>query len=376
MTEPRTLVVVFLRGGMDGLSAVAPYAEAAYHRARPTLRLAEPRSSSMAAGPLRLDDRFALHEDLAALRPLWDDQRLAIVHAIGSDDSTRSHFEAQDQMEHGASEAQPVAGGWAARWLRSAAEGGALSAIAFGTQLPESLRGAPSACSVESLDELAVGTKTGDAKGFAAALAALHPDGGPSATALVRKGARDALALLDRVEELRRDAKSAPVAAETDLGRALSQVARLVESDVGLRIATIDHGGFDTHFGQAVGLPGRLKELGEALAGFDRILGGRRDRVTTLCVTEFGRRLAENSSLGTDHGRGGVAFALGGGVRGGRVVCDWPGLAEDSLDDGLDLKVTTDYRDLLWETLAARFGATDVASVFPGHAPRPVGVMG
>ena len=373
MNDDRTLVVVFLRGGMDGLSAVAPTAEDAYHRARPTLRIAEP-SRAAVAGPLRLDDRFALHEDLAALRPLWDDGRLAIVHAIGSDDSTRSHFEAQDQMEHGATDAAPLGAGWIARWLRAEGEGGALSAIAFGTQLPESLRGAPSACAVESIDELAVTTRTGDAAGFAGALARLHPAQGTPATALVRKAARDALALLGRVEELRRDAQAGPEFPATDLGRSFAQVARLVGADVGLRVATIDHGGFDTHFGQAVGLPGQLRELAEALSAFDRGLGSNRDRVTTLCVTEFGRRLAENSSLGTDHGRASVAFAIGGGVRGGRVLGAWPGLAEDQLEGG-DLRVTTDYRDLLWEALAGRFGAADPATVFPGLAHRPVGVF-
>jgi uncharacterized protein (DUF1501 family) len=375
MDTDRTLVVVFLRGGIDGLAAVAPTGDDDYQRARPTLGVAAPKPGR--DGATRLDDRFALHADLAALRPAWDDGRLAIVHAIGSDDSTRSHFEAQDQMEHGASDAAPLSGGWLARWLRAEGEGGALSAIAFGTQLPESLRGAPSACSVTSLEDLAVTTKTGDARGFATALATLHREGGPPATALVRKGARDALALLDRVETLRRDVERGEggTAPASDLGRSLAQVARLVEADVGLRVATVDHGGFDTHFGQQLALAGPLRELGDALADFDRRLGPRRDRVTTLCVSEFGRRLAENTSFGTDHGRGGVAFALGGGVRGGRVVCDWPGLAEDRLDDGLDLRVTTDYRDLLWEVLSRRFGARDAAATFPGHRQREVGVF-
>lgn len=376
MTEPRTLVVVFLRGGMDGLSAVAPWADEHYHRARPILRVAEP-AKGAGDGPFRLDDRFALHPALASLRAPWDDGRLAIVHAIGSDDRTRSHFEAQDQMDHGESSARPAGGGWLARWLRSADETGALSAVAFGPRLPESLRGAPSACAVESLDELSLATRTGDGGGFATALAALHGDGGPPATALVRKGARDALALLARVEDLRRDARAASDAPDSALGRALAQTVRLVGADVGLRAVAVDHGGFDTHFGQAVDLPRLLRDLGDCLAWFDRALGDRRDRVTTLCISEFGRRLNENSSLGTDHGRAGVAFALGGGVRGGRVLGDWPGLAEDRLDEGLDLRVTTDYRDLYWETLAGRFGATDRAAVFPdpAYTPRPVGVV-
>ena len=377
MSDARTLVVIFLRGGVDGLSAVIPYEDDEYRRARPLLAVPAPKPGAADGdGPIRLDDRFALSADLAALRPSWDAGRLAVLHAVGSDDSTRSHFEAQDQMDHGASEKQSLAGGWIARWLRSAGETGALSAVAFGTALPESLRGAPSACALESLDQLGVTTKTGDTKGFAAALAALHPTSGPGATALVRKGARDALALLDRVDDLRRDTKAeSQDVPRSDLARALSQTARLVRADLGLRAVTVDHGGFDTHFGQKVALPGQLRDFAEALAHFDKALGDARDRVTTLCITEFGRRLRENSSFGTDHGRGSVAFALGGGVRGGRVVCDWPGLADDQLDEGIDLRVTTDYRDLLWETLSKRFGATDVAAVLPGHAAKTVGVF-
>lgn len=375
MDEP-TLVVVFLRGGLDGLGSVVPYADDAYHRARPTLRQAPPRPGSADTGPIRLDDRFALHGALRALRPLWERGRLAIVHAVGSDDPTRSHFEAQDQMERGESASDRLAGGWLARWLRAGRSDGALDAIAFGTQLPESLRGAPSACAVRSLDDLAVTTGTGDTAGFAAALAALHADGGTAASALVRRRGRDALALLDRVESLRRDARAANGFPPSDLGRALAQVARLVHARVGLRVATVDHEGFDTHFGQGLALDGRLRELAEALAAFDLGLGEARDRVTTLCVTEFGRRLSENASFGTDHGRASCAFALGGGVRGGQVAGSWPGLADEALENGLDLRVTTDYRDLLAEALVRRFGLADVGTVFPRHAARPVGVFG
>lgn len=370
MTD-RTLVVVFLRGGLDGLGAVVPYEDDDYHRARPVLREGRPGDG----GPARLDDRFALHAGLAALRPLWDGGRLAILHAIGSDDSTRSHFEAQDQMERGASETRPLAGGWIARWLRAAGEEGALAAVAFGDHLPESLRGATSACAVSSLADLDVATRTGDGEGFAAALASLHADGGPPATALLRRRGRDALSLLDRVEGLRREASLADGFPDTAIGRSLGQVVHLVHAGVGLRAAAVDHGGFDTHVGQALTLASELRELAEGLAAFDRALGDARDRVTTVCVTEFGRTLSENSSFGTDHGGASCAFVLGGGVRGGRVVADWPGLDDASLREERDLRVTTDYRDLLAEVLVRRFGLGDPAAVFPGHAARPLGVV-
>ena len=372
MSTDHTRVVVFLRGGLDGLSAVAPVHDDDYRRARPSLALSE-------SGATMLDDRFALHPDLAAFRPVWDSGRLAILHATGSDDGTRSHFEAQDQMDHGAAAAVPLAGGWIARWLRATNERSALSAIAFGTALPESLRGAPSACAVQSLAELQIATTRDSAKGFGTAIAALHHMDDDGADP-VRRGARDALTLLSRIEDLRREKGTGGNYPRTDLARSLSQVAQLVRGNVGLRVASIDHGGFDTHFGQAAILGANLRELAEGLAAFDAdlttTLGADRDRVTTLCITEFGRRLEENVSLGTDHGRGSVAFAVGGGVRGGgSVLGEWPTLAKSALEDKIDLRVTTDYRDLLFECLSARFGAPSAEAVFPGLVHRPVGAF-
>jgi uncharacterized protein (DUF1501 family) len=374
--EPRTLVVLFLRGGLDGLSAVPPVFDDDYLRARPALGVRRPKPGD-ASGPAMLDDRFALSADLAALLPLYRDGRLAVVHAVGSDDDTLSHFEAQDQMEHGASRARPLGGGWLGRWLRARGESDPLAAVAFGEKLPESLRGAPAACAVESIDDISVSTTTGDADGFASAIRALHSCGGDAgaATSLVCGAARDSLALLARVAELREEKTTGGAYPRTDLGRALSQIALLVKKDVGLRVAAVDHGGFDTHFGQGVALPPKLVEFAEALAAFDVDLGASRDRVTTVCMTEFGRRVDENASLGTDHGRASCAFVAGGGVAGGRVVGRWPGLSDADVEAPGNLRVTTDYRDLLWETLANRFGAERPDSVFPGLVPSPPGVV-
>ncbi len=373
--EPRTLVVVFLRGGMDGLSAVAPVFDDDYRRARPGLGVDRPKPGDT-SGAAMLDDRFALSADLLPLLPLYREGRLAVVHAVGSDDDTLSHFEAQDQMEHGASRRRPLAGGWLGRWLRSRGDTDPLAAIAFGERLPESLRGAPAACAVESIDDIAVSTSTGDAAGFAAAVEALHSaDGVDPATTLVRAAGRDALKLLARVADLRESKTTGGAYPRTDLGRALSQVALLVKKEVGLVAAAVDHGGFDTHFAQRVAMPPRLVELAEALAAFDADLGPLGGRVTTVCMTEFGRRVDENASLGTDHGRASCAFVLGGGVRGGRVVGRWPGLAKADLEEPDNLRVTTDYRDVLWEILAERLGAASPDAAFPGLAPSPPGVV-
>lgn len=378
--EQRTLVVIFLRGGLDGLNAVVPHFEDEYYEKRPSLSLQAPKAGVVRDGLLPLDERFALNPGLGALLPAFRDGRLAVIQALGSDDMTRSHFEAQDQMDHGSSYHKPLPGGWIARWLHAAGERGALSAVALGKTMPESLRGAPTAAAIESLDDVGMKSKSGDSEGFSDALGALYGESarprGKQAphVSLVRKAGRDALSTLARLEEVSRDPGTGGDYPRTKLGRTLSDVERLIRKDLGLRVTAIDHGGFDTHFGQKLLLEDRLKELGDAMAAFDKALGSLRDRVTTVCITEFGRTSSENASLGTDHGRASAGFVLGGGVRGGRVVAKWPGMKEEQLDGG-DLRVTTEYRNLLWEILSRRFGATDSAAVFPGLQTFPVDVM-
>lgn len=378
MAGKRTLVVIFLRGGLDGLNTVIPTFDDAYPKRRPSLKLERRKAGATSNGAIPLDDRFALHEALEPLLPLYREGRLSFIHALGSDDDTRSHFEAQDQMEHGASVHAPIGSGWAARWLRTLPDVGALAALAFGRSVPESLRGAPSVTAVESLADIRLATRKGHDAAFADALGELYAaplPGGDDGHALLRRSGRDALELLRRIEDLRSADDVADRYPTTGLGRSLSQVAQVIRGDVGLRVAAVDHGGFDTHFGQAPLLAGRLEELGAALAAFDRDLGSpRRDQVTVVGLTEFGRRVYENASIGTDHGRGSCGFVLDPGLSGGRVIADWPGIAEDDTEGPGDLKVTTDYRDLLWEVLSGRFEARDPAEVFPGHTTRAVGL--
>ena len=369
----RTLVFVFLRGGLDGLNAVVPTFDADYRRLRPTIALERRQAGERTgAGAIPLDDRFALHPALEPLLPLYREERLAILHAVGSDDATGSHFEAQDQMEHGATAAVPLTGGWLARWLRTGADAGALSALAFGRALPESLRGAPSVAAVTSLDDLRLGTRDpGRSHDFADALERLYA----RESGLVERAGADALALLRRVEEIRGDAAPPAGYPESDFGRSLAQVARLVRRGVGLRAVAIDQGGYDTHVGQDLLLADELRDLGTGLAAFDADLGDLREQVTVVCLTEFGRRMYENAGLGTDHGRASCAFVTGGGVHGGRVIAEWPGLAEEQAEGPGGLRVTLDYRDVLWEALERRFGATDPGAVFPGLRPRRPGIF-
>ncbi len=355
----RTIVVVFLRGGADGLALVPPVGEDAYHLQRPRLRV-DPRQAP------RLDDRFSLHPMLAPLHALYERGEMAVVHAVGSEDTTRSHFEAQDLMEHGG----VLGGGWLGRFLRyRPAEGSrALAAVAFGTRLPECLRGAPAATVLRSLDDFTLGD--GGARMVASLEALYRADGGAFAGA-----ARDTVRALERLEALRRTPyrPSAGVTyAADELAQGLQQVAQLIKARVGLEAVSIDVGGWDSHFTESVLIEPLMARLAAGLSAFCADLGPALARASVVVMTEFGRRVAENASLGTDHGRGSVMLVLGGGVHGGRVAGPWPGLGADVLEGPGDVPVRTNYRDVLLPVLH-RHGATPVAGrVFPGHVADPV----
>jgi uncharacterized protein (DUF1501 family) len=357
--DPRTLVVVFLRGGADGLALVPPVGDDAYHVARPTIGIA-------ARDAVRLDDRFSLHPQLAPLARLFHDGILGVVHAVGSDDDTRSHFEAQDLMEHGG----VTGGGWLGRFLRArtGGSGGALSAVAFGTELPESLRGAPSAALLRSLDEFGLGPEH---EALVSALDVLYASqgtsGGPLRTAL-GDAARNTVAAARRIQQLRGNS-ARPAGGATypvdDFGHGLAEIARLIKARVGLSVATIDLGGWDSHFTQSVLIEPLMARLAKGLTAFAADIGRVGLTNTSVVVmTEFGRRVAENASLGTDHGRGSVMFVLGAAAQGGAVRARWPGLENGLLEGPGDVPVTTDYRDVLTPLLEWH-GAPAGSSVFP-----------
>ena len=366
--DPRTLVVVFLRGGADGLALVPPVGDDAYHVARPTIGI-------RARDAIRLDDRFSLHPQLATMAPLFHDGALGVVHAVGSDDSTRSHFEAQDLMEHGG----VTGGGWLGRFLRmrTGGSGGALSAVAFGTELPESLRGAPSAALLRSLDEFVLGHEHDALVSALDVLYANHGGmsngtlngaAGGALDAALSAAARNTVAATRRIQQLRgNSARPRRDAAypEDEFGRGLSEIARLIQARVGLSVATIDLGGWDSHFTQGVLIEPLMLRLAKGLTAFARDLGPDGLSSTSVVVmTEFGRRVAENASFGTDHGRGSVMFVLGAAAQGGTVRARWPGLETGLLDGPGDVPVTTDYREVLTPVLEWH-GAPEGARVFP-----------
>lgn len=366
------IVVVFLRGGADGLNIVAPVGEDAYFENRPTLAVDRKKAH-------RLDDMFALCPDLSPLLPLYERGELGIVHAVGSQDRTRSHFEAMTAMERGASsDSENQNGGWIARHLL--ASGGAptpMRAVAFANTMPESLSGATQAVAIESLADYRIAVPNEKRAQVTDALASLY-DRHDDVFAEAGRNTLSALKALRDYDPKQSKPENGATYPDSPLGSGLAQVAYLVRKDVGLEIACLDgagRGGWDTHVAQAPLLSGLLDDLGKSLAAFRQDLGREMSRVTLVVQTEFGRRVAENSGYGTDHGRGSVMFALGGGVLGGRVVANWPGLTKDILEGPGDLPVTTDYRDVLSELLERRLGSMTTADVFPGLARKPVGLF-
>lgn len=374
-----TLVCVFLRGGADTLNLVVPYGDDNYYKLRPTLSIAHPSTGSKDAA-IRLDDFYGFHPKLQPLYPIFENGRLAIIQAVGSDNLTGSHFEAQDQIEHGEGYNKTIGGGWLGRHLRSRARGESspLSAVAIGPTIPESLRGALSASAIKSLDEVHIDSPTGDQQRVMQTLSNMYG----AEIGLLSQPGRVTIDLLKRVESIRnRDYVTADGIAYPDdeFGRGLREVARLVKAEVGLEAACIDLGGWDTHFfqGASDGLQATsIDQLGRGLAAFDADLADFGNRVTTIVMTEFGRRIYENGSLGTDHGRGFAMMAIGSRIEGGRIHGRWPGLDEDDkeiLGPG-GLKVVYDYRSVLAELLTGVMGG-NARKVFPDFEPQVVGLV-
>ncbi|HVE63138.1 MAG TPA: DUF1501 domain-containing protein [Mycobacteriales bacterium] len=362
------IVQVFLRGAMDSLSAVVPYADADYHAARPGIRVP-------ASAVLKLDHSFGLHPALRPLLVPWRRRHLALVHAVGSPHPTRSHFDAQDYMERGVPGHPSLATGWLGRHLASRPGRSSLRAVAVGGSAQLALRGPVPPVTLRRIadfDLVAEGPQLTVLESSVERLYAdlAHPMGIAAASTVA---ATRRLRALARTKYAPSGGAKYP---DSELGRQLTEVARLAKARVGLEAACVDSTGWDTHESQGTAKSGRLSfllnDLGSALAAFYADLAGLRG-ITVVVMSEFGRRVAENGSGGTDHGHGGVMLVLGAGIRGGRVYGRWPGLMPGRLDRG-DLRVTTDYRDVLGEVLLRRGGQTSIAHVFPRHELRPLGL--
>jgi len=362
----KTLVCLFQRGAVDGLSMLVPHGDAAYYQERP--RIAIPRSAVV-----DLDGHFGLHPQLASLKPLWDAGSLAVIPAVGSPDATRSHFDAQDYMESGTPGLKATADGWANRYCQNAREhtDSPFRAVAFGPQLPRIMAGSAPALAIDDLRAFGMGGRSGGGDKLTRAFEALYQG---AATGLLASSAEESFEAIRMLKSADPGGRSAEHGADYPrgrLGQSMFQIAQLIKAGLGLEIAFADMSGWDTHVNQGSEqgqLSQRLGELGQSLAAFATDLGERMSEVCVLTMSEFGRTIRENGTGGTDHGHGTAMLVLGGTVNGKRVAGHWPGLEQTARYEGRDVAVTTDFRDLFGEILTRHLGARDLTSVFPGYA--------
>jgi len=364
----RVLITIFQRGAVDGLNMIVPFGERDYYASRPTLAIARPGTSPDAA--VDLDGFFGLHPRLAPLKPLYDARQMAIVHACGSPDGTRSHFDAQDYMETATPGVKSTEDGWLNRYLHAREHQAAtpFRAVALAPQLPRALQGLEPALAIGQIAQFGI-RGAGDmvqssfeSEYAAAADSVLHSTG---------REAFDAVRMLKTANLAQYTPENGAEYPRSAFGEALRQIAQLVKADVGLEVAFAESGNWDHHVneGAAVGqLGARLDDLARGIAALARDLGDRMQHVVVLTMSEFGRAVVENGNRGTDHGHGNAMMIIGGPIRGGKVYGRWPGLAREQRYEGRDLAVTTDFRAVFSEVVRGHLGLNDTRTVFPGFA--------
>ena len=372
-TRAKRLVVIFQRGAADGLNIVVPHGEPSYYAMRPTINI--PRKSV-----LDLDGFFGLHPSMSAFQPLWKEKHLAIVHAAGSPDPTRSHFDAQDFMESGTPGVKVTDDGWLNRALhelpadKSAADKSAFRAISLGPSLPRILSGKEPAVAINDLNAFSVGGKNPKAAPIANTIEAMDENSVDTVLHGTGQETFDAVKMLKAADP----AKYAPAAGANypkgRFGDSLKQLAQLIKANLGVQVAFADIGGWDHHVneGSTQGqIANILGDFSQSIAAFCTDLGDLGEDTVVVTMSEFGRTARENGNRGTDHGHANVMFVLGGPVRGGRVYGKWPGLAPEQLNEGRDLALTTDFRRVLGEAVYGHLGNKNLDTVFPGFDNDP-----
>ncbi len=364
----KQLIAIFQRGAVDGLSMIVPHGARDYYDARPGIAIPPPGRGADAA--VDLDGFFALHPRLAPLQPLWQRRDLAIVHACGSPDATRSHFDAQDYMESATPGVKSTSDGWLNRYLQTRAlnDAGGFRAVALTPQTPRALQGRAPAVAMSQLQQFdlrspAVGSSF-EAEYAAAADRVLNSRG---------RETFEAMKTLKQADPSRYRPENGADYPRSAFGQALRQIAQLTRADVGLEIAFAELGGWDTHVNQGSTqgqLAARLDDLSRSIAALVTDLGDRMGDIVVLTMSEFGRAVAENGNRGTDHGHGNAMMVIGGGVRGGQVYGRWPGLSVHERYEGRDLAVTTDFRNVFAEVVVRHLGLRDARPVFPGFDVR------
>jgi uncharacterized protein (DUF1501 family) len=375
----KILVAIFQRGAADGLNIVVPHGEKAYYALRPTIAIPRPASGGEKApdAAIDLDGFFGLHPSLAPLKPLFDQQHLAIIDAVGSPDPTRSHFDAQDYMESGTPGFKATADGWMNRaLLQQTGKASPLRALSLGPVLPRAMRGGNPALALDRIGDFQVRNASA-AKTFEQ----LYLE---TKDAALQAAGRETFEAVSMLQAIQRQPYTPASGAEYPRGRfgdSLRQIAQLIKADVGVEMAFADIGGWDHHVNELGArasegqLANLLREYGQALAAFWLDLGDRMANVVLVTMSEFGRTAHENGNRGTDHGHANSMFVMGGAVRGGKVYGEWPGLEKEQLYENRDLALTTDFRDVLGELVARYLGNAPLSGVFPGYDPKFLGLV-
>lgn len=371
-----TLVCIFLRGGADGLNMVVPFGEDAYYKARPILAIPRPDDTSAEFNVVDLDGFFGLHPALAPLSTIYRSGALAFIQATGSPDETRSHFEAMALMERGATTGRDYAG-WLARHLATLDTGNlsALRAISIGEMLPASLTGTLAATAFQSIDAYHLIGQEGKVHERQRILSMLYSQQDNLLTAAARQ-IFDSIEILEQINTASYT-PSGREYPESEFGMAMRTIAQLIDADIGVEVACVDLGGWDTHAGQGAGdgaMARLMRQLAQGLTAFYEDLGHLMDNVTVVVMSEFGRRVQENAAIGTDHGHGNMMMVMGNGIQGGQVFSKWPGLEKDQRVGPGDLKITIDFRDVLGEILSKRLNNPQLSEIFPGHTLNEIGL--
>jgi uncharacterized protein (DUF1501 family) len=376
-TNPgRRLVVVFQRGAADGLNIVVPYKEKNYYSMRPSIAIPQNQV-------LDLDGFFGLHPSLSAFKPLYDQGHLAIVHAAGSPDTTRSHFDAQDYMESGTPGVKSTQDGWLNRALQAedlrhrcagTCEHSAFRALALGNEVPRTLAGKIPAIALSNVNGFTVAGRGPNVSPAASAFEAMYADSGDRIFHPAGDETFDAVKMLRAANPAQYTPGPGANYPTTEFGNNMKQIAQLLKANLGIEAAFTDVSGWDTHQNQGSvngQLANRLSDFSASIAAFWRDMGDDAGNITLVTMSEFGRTAHENGTGGTDHGHANAMFVLGGNVKGGKVYGRWPGLDNDQLNEGRDLVLTTDFRQVLGEVVSETLGANNLDIVFPGAKLAP-----
>ena len=382
----KVLVCIFQRGAMDGLMAVTPFTDAHLQAARPTLFMSAARGSSAGTGSepslIDLDGRFGLHPALQAFAPFFKEQRLAIVHGIGSPNNTRSHFDAQDYMESGTPFNKGTSSGWLNRAVGLLGHDALtpFTAVSLTSAMPRSFYGDHPSVAISNLQDFAIQLRgnPGGANMAARSFEDLYDQTSPGLLQETGKESFEAIKMLQKADIRNYRPAGGVIYPASPLGNSLKQIAQLIKMDVGLEVAFAESNGWDTHFNQGTGngtFARSVADLGNSIAAFWNDLSGYQDEVTLMTMTEFGRTVHQNGTGGTDHGRGSCNFILGNNVAGGQVHGRVEALAIENLEDGRDLPVTTDFRSVFSDVADSHLGIADDKVLFPDWKGDKAAVM-